>query len=165
MNGSILVSLVITLFFAYFVFASMGYAHLAKLFPITAGAVMLILSLINLAQDIWRAQKNLDHDSGMGLADLETDWDIPHSLVWQRAGRFILSFVMLYLGIWVLGYPIAMSGFVALFYMFSVRTRTVHACLAGGAALGFIAMVAKLLNVTWPEGLISKVVVLPWPLG
>ena len=165
MNGSILVSLSFSLLFAYVVYASLDYAYLARLFPLYAGLTGLIFSLVNLGQDVWRSYRNIAQDSGMGLSDLETDWDIPHTVVWQRAGRLISTFVILYIGIWLVGYPIAMSAFVALFYRFSVRARWIYACVAGGAALGFIACVANLLNMTWPEGLISKFIALPWPLG
>ena len=165
MNGSILVSLGFCLLFAYGLFASADYADLARIFPLWASLVGLLLSLVNLGQDLWRAYHHIDGDSGMGLADLETDWDIPHALVWRRAGSLFSIFLILYLAIWLVGYPLAIAGFVILFYRYSVGARWVPSLVAGSGALAFIAFVATVLNLTWPEGLITGLVNLPWPLG
>ena len=165
MNGSIAFSLFFVLFFSYGVVASLNFVPLAKIFPFSVSCVALGLALINLGQDIWRQKKHLGQDSGMGLSDLESDWDIPHTEVWKRAAFFIGLFGALYVGIWVAGFPLAMSLFVALFYRQVARASLLSSGLAGAAALGFMALVAKLMNVGWPEGLLSLIVDLPWPLG
>ena len=165
MNGSIVFSAFFVLFFSYGVIASLGFVPLARIFPFSVSCVALCLALINLAQDIWRQKKHLAQDSGMGLSDLEADWDMAHAEVWKRAAFFIGLFVALYVGIWVAGFPLAMSLFVGLFYRKVARASLLGSCLAGAAALGFMALVAKLMNVGWPEGLLSLIVELPWPLG
>ena len=116
MNGSIVFSLFFVLFFSYGVVASLDFVPLARIFPLSVSCVALGLALINLVQDLWRQKRHLDQDSGMGLSDLESDWDIPHAEVWKRASFFIGLFGALYLGIWVVGFPLAMSLFVMLFY-------------------------------------------------
>ncbi|SDO56679.1 hypothetical protein [Desulforhopalus singaporensis] len=165
MNGSILFSLFFVALFSYVSYSALGYVYLARMFPLAVGVFALVLALVNLFEDIWRLRRNIASDSGMGLSDLETDWDIAHSEVWLKAGLLIGVVIALYGGIWLIGYPLAMSIFVVLVYRFIARAKLINSCIAGMAALGFIAFVAKMLNVSWPEGLIQKLVNLPWPLG
>jgi hypothetical protein len=66
-----------------------------------------------------------------------------------------------YIAIYLIGYPLAMTLFIFLFYRFMAGASWVASVVAGAAGLGFMAVASHVLGMDWPEGLIA----LPWPLG
>jgi hypothetical protein len=157
----IVFSALVTLAFAYGVYEALGYAYLAKIFPLYVSLVLLVVGLINLAQEIRDKWKGVSEVKSGGTADLEVKWDIQMSQVLQKFGVFLAMLIVLYGCIWLIGYPVSITGFIILLYRYVARTKWHWALVAGAAGLGFLALVSKLLYMDWPEGLIR----LPWPLG
>ena len=74
---------------------------------------------------------------------------------------FVAIIIILYGGIWLIGYPLSITIFIVLMYRYLSETKWIWALIAGLAGLGFLALVSKLLYMDWPEGIFK----LPWPLG
>jgi hypothetical protein len=94
-------------------------------------------------------------------SDLSVDWDMPMSVVWQRFSLFVGIILAVYVFIYFIGYPLAVSLFIGLFYKLVAKAKWIPSIVAGCAGFGFLAMASKVLGMGWPEGLIK----LPWPLG
>ena len=116
--------------------------------------------VINLIQEL-RSGAGKNNEAGSGAGDLETKWDIPMTEVWKRLGFYLGLIVILYAGIGVIGYPLSMILFIVLFYRSVAKASWPASLVAGAAGLGFLALTSKVLDMEWPQGLIS----LPWPLG
>ena len=98
-----------------------------------------------------------NEDSGGGASK----WDIPMADVWKRFLFYVGIIIAVYLGIWVIGYPLSITLSIIFFYRFVAKARWVWWFVAGGAGLGFLALAFQVMNMDWPAGLIH----LPWPLG
>lgn len=153
-------SCLLTAVFAYGVFEARGYAYLAKIFPFSISIVLFVLGVVNIVMEVRRAVRRKE-SGGVGFSDLGTDWDIPLTDVWMRFAIYLGMILVMYAGVWVIGYPVCISLFILLFYRFVAETKWKWSLVACLAALGFLALVSRLLNMDWPEGRVS----LPWPLG
>jgi hypothetical protein len=69
--------------------------------------------------------------------------------------------LIVYVGIWLIGYPLSITIFILLFYRYVTKTSWLAALIAGSAGMGFLMLTSRILNMDWPVGLIA----LPWPLG
>lgn len=154
-------SALVTLAFAYGVYEALGYAYLAKIFPLYVSLVLLAIGLINLGQEIRDTLKGAAEAKSGGTADLEVKWDMQMSRVLQKFGVFLAVIIVLYGCIWLIGYPVSITIFIVILYHYVAGAKWHWSLVAGAAGLGFLALVSKLLYMDWPEGLIQ----LPWPLG
>lgn len=160
LNMKVIFAFIITLSFAYGVYESRSYDFLAKIFPFYISLVLVVLAVINLIQEINNSlKKSQKVDSGIG--DLDAEWDIPMTEVWKRMAFYVGLILILYVSTWIIGYPLSIMFFIILFYRNITKASWLAAGIAGLAAIGFLALTSKLLNMEWPEGIIS----LPWPLG
>ena len=154
-------SAVITMAFAYGIFEARTYAYLAKIFPFYISLVLFLLALINLVSEVRDTLKGVAESKAGGTADLEVKWDMQMSQVLQKFGVFMAVIVVLYVSIWLIGYPLSITVFIIILYRYVAGAKWPWSVVAGAAGLGFLALVSKLLYMDWPEGLIR----LPWPLG
>lgn len=163
LNISLIFSAGLLVVFAYCVHESLAFMYLAKIFPLSIGIVMFSAALINLIQEIReiRMVSGIIVKKGISTADLESEWDIPMRDVWSKLLVYLAGILILYLFIWIIGYPLSITLFIFLFYRYVAETGWISAFIAGSAGMGFLALVSKLLSMDWPEGLIQ----LPWPLG
>lgn len=157
-----LFSLFLILWFAYGVWEARDYAFLAKIFPFYISLVLFVFAVISIIVEIRKAVDQAEdlHTKSSG-SDLSVDWDMPMSVVWQRFGFFVGIILALYVFIYIIGYPLAVSLFIGLFYKFVAKAKWMASIVACCAGFGFLAMASKVLGMGWPEGLIK----LPWPLG
>ena len=149
-----------TIAFAYGIYEAFSFAYLAKIFPLYISLVLFVLSVINLTQEIQRHFARVK-EGGAGTAEIESHWDMPMADVWTRLVVYVGFILTLYLGIWIIGYPLSITFFIIVFYRYATKTGWIGALIAGAAGLGFLALVSKLLSMHWPEGLIR----FPWPFG
>lgn len=149
--------------FAYCVHESLSFMYLAKIFPLSIAIVMSIAALVNLVLEVreMRTAAGISVKKSVNTADLESEWDIPMRDVWSKLLVYLAGILMLYLFIWIIGYPLSITLFIFLFYRYVAETGWISAIIAAAAGMGFLALVSKLLSMDWPEGLIH----LPWPLG
>jgi hypothetical protein len=144
------------------VWEARSYAFLAKIFPFYISLVLLIFAVISIVLEVRKIVNRADglHDVSSS-ADLSVDWGMPMSVVWTRFSLYIGIILAVYVFIYLVGYPLTMFLFIALFYRFFAEAKWMTSIVAGCAGLGFLALASKLLGMDWPAGLIK----LPWPLG
>lgn len=155
-------SLFLVAWFAYGVWEARTYAFLAKIFPFYVSLVLLLFAVISIVLEIRKMIDQADdlHEASSS-ADLSVDWDMPMSVVWQRFGLYIGIILVVYLCIFLIGYPLALSLFIFLFYRFIAKAKWTASIIAGCAGLGFLALASRVLGMDWPQGLLK----LPWPFG
>jgi hypothetical protein len=157
-----LFSLFLVVWFAYGVWEARSYAFLAKIFPFYVSLVLLLFAVISIVLEIRKVIDRADdlHEASSS-ADLSVDWDMPMSIVWQRFGLYIGIILVVYLFIFLIGYPLALSLFIFLFYRYIAEAKWTASIIAGCAGLGFLAMASLVLGMDWPQGMLK----LPWPFG
>ena len=155
-------SLFLIAWFAYGVWEARSYAFLAKIFPFYISLVLLIFAVISIVLEIRKVVDQADdlHEKSSG-SDLSVEWDMPMAVVWQRFGLYVGIILAVYVSIYIIGYPLAISLFICLFYRKIAGAKWRTSIIAGCAGLGFLALASKVLGMEWPEGLLK----LPWPLG
>jgi hypothetical protein len=160
-NVKLLFSAFITLSLAYGVYEALFYDFLAKIFPLYVSIFLLVLAIFNLILEIRSNFKGGEKRTVAGASDLEAKWDIPMTEVWKRLFFYIGIICLVYVGIWVIGYPLSITLCIILFYRYVARTKWIWSFVAGLAGFGFLVLAFQVLNMDWPQGLIT----LPWPLG
>ncbi|MCK4783845.1 MAG: hypothetical protein KAV87_08860 [Desulfobacteraceae bacterium] len=163
-NARVIFAALMVLAFGYWTYEAFPFGFLARIFPLYTSLFCLILGLIDLCLEIRRSWKGVQ-DSGGGLADLESNWDIQMTVVVSRFCSFIGMLLVLYAGIWLVGYPISITLFLVFFYRFLTGTTWRIASVAGLAGLAFISLISRLMVIDWPSGIIQNWIHLPWPLG
>ena len=157
-----LFSLFLIAWFAYGVWEARSYAFLAKIFPLYVSLVLLVVAVISIVLEVRRtADRAGNLQDASGASDLAVKWDIPMSMVWQRFGFYLATILGLYLLIYLVGYPLAITLFILLFYRLVAGAGWVTAVVAALAGFGFLALASSVMGMDWPQGLIR----LPWPLG
>ena len=156
-------SLFLILWFAYGVYEARHYAFLARIFPLYVSLILLVCAIINLIKENLPQVRQAMSDSPKKLntSDLSSNWDMPMSRVWRRFLFFVGVILALYAATYVIGYPVAITLLIFLFYRQIAEASYPASFIAAAAGLGFLALASKVLNMSWPEGLIK----LPWPLG
>jgi putative tricarboxylic transport membrane protein len=157
-------ALFVAFVFGYGAYAALDFPFLARIFPFYISLFCFFLACINSILELRRGVRRLDRP-GSGFADLEAAWEIPMSVVLRRFCAYLGVFVLLYAGIRLVGYPLSITIFIILFYRFVTRTNWLLAMVAGAAGLGFVALVAELMVIDWPSGLMQNWLDLPWPFG
>jgi len=163
-NVRVIFAALMVLAFGYCTYEAFSFGFLAKIFPLYISLFCLILGLIDLGLEIRRSWKGVQ-DSGGGLADLESKWDISMTVVLSRFRSLIGMLLVLYAGIWLVGYPISITLFLVIFYRFLAGTTWRIASVAGLAGMAFISLISRLMVIDWPSGIIQGWIQLPWPLG
>ena len=155
-------SLFLVVWFAYGVWEARSYGFLAKIFPFYVSLVLLILAVVHIVMEVVRTLRKTGGDSNTtGGGDLSVDWDMPMAEVYGAFLIYVGIIIGVYIVIYLIGYPVAMTLCSIIFYRFMANAGWLGSLIAGAAALGFMALASHVLGMYWPEGLIS----LPWPLG
>lgn len=157
-----LFSLFLVAWFAYGVWEARSYGFLARIFPYYLSLILLICALLSIGMDAVRIVRKTDGGRGASSgSDLNVDWDMPMAEVYVAFTLYMAMIIGVYVFIYLIGYPLAMTLFIGLFYRLVAKAGWVASAIAGGAGLGFMALASHVLGMDWPQGLLD----LPWPLG
>jgi len=141
----------------------------ARLFPWYVGIPMLVLSLAQLALELYRSTRPVDPQrSPVETGDLQVDWDIGARVIIQRAAKFFGCLIGLILGIWLLGFFITVPLFVFFYLKLEAKEGWRFSfSLAAVALLFLIGLFDQILHthwlrplIPWPEAMLKSV--LPW---
>ncbi len=130
------------------------YAKADRVFPTFVAGVAIVACLIVLIQMM------LKPETHALFADREAEEKNEHGL-WSTLAWFagLLALTAL------LGFVLALAIFLFAFIRVRARRSWGFAALYSVAGIGFICMMAGLLNRDFPAGLLQDLVKLPWPLG
>ena len=127
-----------------------------KIVPLVVGGFALLCCLILFVQMVLRPE-------GDGIfADKEIageDADAPHGL-WGT----LAWFAGLIAATWVVGFILALLGFLLAFFRIRAGESWTKTVILTAAGIGFMCLMASLLNRDFPPGLLQDMVDLPWPL-
>jgi hypothetical protein len=140
------------------VYTARGWPLGSRLFPWSVGIGMLVLTLVQLAVEIYRSAKSGSPGKHSGTGDLEVDWTLGTWLIIRRSSIFFGWFVGVILGIWLLGFFITIPLFAFLYLRIQAGEGwRVSLLLTLAAFLFLIGIFDQVLHVPWPNPL------LPWP--
>jgi hypothetical protein len=152
----------LVLFFAFVVFEAKDFAFAGRLFPLAVGIPAFILSVLQLVLDL-RAKPKGEEAAPDDFADIAADASIPSAVVRARGIRFLCWFLGLYLGIWVLGFKIAVPLFFIGYMWLEGRARwLVTVPLTALSVYLIFYHFENLLGVFWPECILSRWFEVPW---
>ena len=127
-----------------------------KLFPVAVAGCGLLSCLALL----WRSRSVTADDTL--FADREAggeDAQAPHAL-WPTLAWFALLLGLASL----LGFILALAIFLMLFMHLRAQQSWLRASIFTAAGIGFMLLMASLLNRDFPPGLLQSLIDLPWPL-
>lgn len=132
------------------------YAFVDAVFPVFVATVSLVAALGLMAQMM------LKPETDPLFADRETDAEASEMqyTLWQTLGWFAGLLVATAL----VGFILALTGFLLLFFHFRARVAPIRVLAFSAAGVAFMCLMAWLLNRDFPPGLLQSYADLPWPL-
>jgi TctA family transporter len=151
-TSRILFSLLVITAFAILVWGARNWPLQTRLFPWVIGISMLVLSLIQLAQDLLKGVLTLSRSVG-GPVDVQINEPTDRALVrWRTLNIFSWIFVF-FVGVWLLGFSVAVPLLVFLYMKVQSQERwTLSLVLSGSAWIVFWGLFDRLLHIPFPRG-------------
>ena len=133
-----------------------GYAFVDAVFPITIASASLLCGLVLLVQMRLRPESDaLFADRETGGEDADNRFALWPTLSW---------FAALLLATSILGFILALCGFLLAFFRLRARLAWARSLVLTGIGIAFMCFMARLLNRDFPPGLLQHFFDLPWPL-
>ncbi len=127
-----------------------------KIIPLVIGGVSLTCCLILLIQMMRRPEGNeIFADKELSGEDADAPYGLWSTLAW---------FAGLIAATSVVGFILALIGFLALFFRFRAGCSWAKTFLLTGFGIALMCAMASVLNRDFPPGLLQSLVELPWPL-
>lgn len=139
---------------AYAIVSTSGSLYLTRLFPMTVGAITGVLLLAILARQAFAPQADpilWDDEQGGETATARVG-----------ASRYLLWLVGFMLAVWLLGYTIGAVLFVVGFISIEVAWKPLRAVVVAAGTLLLLTVMAYLLMLRYPEGLLPRLIDAPW---
>lgn len=157
LSGSVVFTTLLAAFFLVFGIMGAGYVHNAWIYPILAGSVGFIVTLIQLVRDLKAGGKV--ESTGF---DIEADRSVPTALLYRRAGKFMAWIVVLYVSIWLLGFKLATILYLILFFKAEGHATWRTTILLSLIMFIFLVLFEILLGIYWPDNLLQSIIKLPY---
>ncbi len=133
-----------------------NYAMTDKIIPLVIGGFALFCTLILLVQMMRRPEGDaIFADKEVAGEDADAPYGLWGTLAW---------FAGLIAGTFFVGFILALVGFLVTFFRVRAGTGWVQTFVLTAAGIGFMMLMAGLLNRDFPPGLLQDAVDLPWPL-
>ncbi len=127
-----------------------------KIIPLVIGGVSLACCLILLIQMMRRPEGNeIFADKELSGEDADAPYGLWSTLAW---------FAGLIAATSVVGFILALIGFLALFFRFRAGCSWAKTFLLTGFGIALMCAMASVLNRDFPPGLLQSLFELPWPL-
>lgn len=147
-------TLVIIAIAAVALYDSAGRAHLSRMFPMIVGSVVVVMSLAVLAlQAFGKEGMTVFHDSGNSTHLKRSN---VHYLIW------IVGYLAAVLAI---GFPLASTAFVLIFTTIKAGWNPIRNGLLAAGTLGLMIAVSINLGLTFPSGVLQRVLPMPTWIG
>ncbi|MCE8023211.1 tripartite tricarboxylate transporter permease [Billgrantia aerodenitrificans] len=143
-------------FFSYGLFDAFQVMPLARVFPAGISLTMLVLVGVMLVRQL-RGKV-----SDPILQDMEQDENVALPVGFYH---YLLWLTGLVLGCYLVGYVIAMTLFFVAFLLIRAHASLSSTLTLTACGMGFLTLLAHLMVLNLPSGLLQQVVDLPWPLG
>jgi TctA family transporter len=144
-------------FFAVSLWDAMRHTFLGQVFPLGVGVVGALFAVI-LLWHLWRGHE--DHPAFF-------DYEIVGDHVGQEGTGWLwtgpLWLVGLVAGSALVGFYAAMIGFFVAFLRIRARSGWIQTLILTACASGFILLLANMLSLNFPRGLLQDFYDLPWP--
>lgn len=146
--------------FAFFAFVDAwripDYAFVDAVFPLTIAAVTLSCACVLLIQFWVKPQTDpLFADKEAAEFHSGQEYGLWPTLFW---------FACLLIATAFFGFILALAGFLFFFFLYRAHMQWMQSCLLSACGMGFMCLMAWLLNRDFPAGLLQFYYTLPWPL-
>ena len=132
------------------------YAFVDAVFPLFVASVSFVAGVILLVQMMLKPEG----DAVFADRAAEAEEQTMRFKLWPTLGWF----AGLLLATSLLGFILALAGFLLLFFHFRAQVSPLRTVLLSSAGVVFMCGMAWLLNRDFPPGLLQHYVTLPWPL-
>jgi hypothetical protein len=154
--------------FGWALWDSRGYHFLDGIGPWFACGIGLVLSLISVVRQSNLLRRMRIHNLGssqMSSSEFSADGVATSGEYWRSLTTFGVSVLALYIGVALVGLPIAFVIFLVVYLRLEGHVRWPILILSVVIGLGFLVYLAYFLEIFWPESLILNWVKLPRLLG
>lgn len=155
LRAPMLFTLAVVIFSTYAVVSARDWPLATKVFPWIVGIPVMILSVIQLAREIYYSMSTASRakeDTG----DLQVDWNMASKLVAAKAGNFFAWLLGFFFCIWLLGFFLAVPLYTFLYLKLQARERwptTIGLTLA--TFVFFAVLFDQILHMPWPRPVIE----------
>ena len=158
----VLFTAAIALLFLFAILTAKDFPFWDRMYPLVVGTLGLLIALIELASEL-RRKDEPGEARQRDFVDLAVDEFLLSKAGYRRAARVACWLLGLYLGIWVLGFKIAVTLWFVLFLKLDGRVNwLITTALTALAVFIIFVLFEEFLSIFWPLGLLQQWVDLPW---
>lgn len=149
----VIFSLIVALFFAFFVYEAREWRLQARLYPWAVGIPVFFLALVQIFLDFKGVGKKPSADPPQVPVDFQFTQHIDTALAQRRTWNIFSWIFGFFIMIWLLGYSLAVPLLVFLYLKVQSSEKWILSLFLTGAAwLIFWALFDRLLRLPFPEG-------------
>jgi len=157
LSGSVVFTTLLAVFFLIFGIIGAGYIHNAWIYPVLAGSIGFVITLIQLVRDLKAGGKV--ESTGF---DIEAERSVPTGLLYRRAGKFVGWIIAYYVTIWLTGFKLATILYFILFLKMEGQATLRTILLLSVIMFAFLVLFEILLGLYWPDNLLQSLIKLPY---
>jgi len=155
LKPQLLLDLAVIIFFVIFVYEARDWRLQARLYPWVIGIPMVGLSVIHMIRGLKGAPDKPSRQPSDAPVDFQFTRGIAPALARRRALNIFSWIFGFFVGIWLLGFAIAIPGFVFLYLKVQSGEGWGRSLVLTGAAwLIFWGLFDRLLHLPFPEGMV-----------
>jgi TctA family transporter len=147
----------ITAFVAFVIYEMSGLAFLGRVFPLSVAVITLALLVAAFVLSLRTRPSYV-------LQDSEREWsadDRPAHSVWHYQG-WILGLLVAAAAV---GFVLGIFLYIMVFLHVKAQVRWPKAALAASGAVVVLSVLSRILVLDYPEGILQRVVAMPWPFN
>ncbi len=150
-----IVNVILLVAFIYAPLSAREWPYATRLFVWAISVPTLLCLIAQLGIDFRRAKQPGTGEEVLDTADLPVDRSIPLQIVFSRGMNFLGWFLGLFVGIWLIGFQVALPLFLILYLLTQARSGwLLSLVVAGSVMIVQFVLFDRLLQIAWPKGIL-----------
>ncbi len=150
-----IVNVILLVAFIYAPLSAWEWPYATRLFVWAISVPTLLCLIAQLGIDLRRTKQPGTWEDVMDTADLPVDRSVPLQIVFSRGMNFLGWFLGLFVGIWLIGFQVALPLFLILYLLTQARSGwLLSLVVAGSVMIVQFVLFDRLLQIAWPKGIL-----------
>ena len=150
-----IVNVILLVAFIYAPLSAREWPYATRLFVWAISVPTLLCLIAQLGIDLRRTKQPGTWENVVDTADLPVDRSIPLQIVFSRGMNFLGWFLGLFVGIWLIGFQVALPLFLILYLLTQARSGwLLSLVVAGSVMIVQFVLFDRLLQIAWSKGIL-----------
>lgn len=150
-----IINVILLVVFIYAPLSAREWPYATRLFVWAISVPTLLCLIAQLGIDLRRTKQPGTWEEVLETADLPVDRSIPLQIVFSRGMNFLGWFLGLFVGIWLIGFQVALPLFLILYLLTQAQSGWLLSLgVAGSVMIVQFVLFDRLLQIAWPKGIL-----------